>query len=120
MPLPPALAQLVAELNKAAQSYDGENSSATDYLSPYAPEARNLSRIAEQISDLLKPVEERIWTFIFQPSAIACASIAFSCGLLAPWPRPKMSAKELADLTNADEKLISMYTKSSLGTETAH
>jgi hypothetical protein len=109
MPLPPALAQLVAELNGAAQSYDDKSSSSTtDYISPYAPEARNLSKIAEQLSDLLKPVEERIWMFIFQPSAIACANIAVSCGLLAPWPKATMSAKELADLTNADEKLISM------------
>jgi hypothetical protein len=109
MPLPPALAHLVAELNTAAQNYDDKNTLSDDSLSPYAPEARALSKAAEQLSDLLKPVEEKIWMFIFQPSALACANIAFNCGLLAPWPKSRMSAEELADLTKADEKLISMY-----------
>ena len=107
MPLPPALASVLADLNTAAQNYDDKNDSDVECLSPYDPEARELSRIAEQLSELLKPAEERIWMFIFQPSALACANIAFNCGLLSVWPRPEMSARELAVLTGADEKLIS-------------
>lgn len=109
MPLPPALAHLVDELNTAAHKYDDKNISNDDYLSPNTPEARALCKAGEQISDLLKPVEEKIWMFIFQPSALACANIAFDCGLLASWPKPRMSAEELAALTKADEMLISMY-----------
>jgi hypothetical protein len=114
MPLPPALASLVAELNTAAQKYDDKNSCDDACLSPYSSEARQLTKTAEQLSDFLKPVEERIWMFIFQPSALACANIAFNCGLLAPWPKPRMSSRELAVLTNADEKLISMLSREGL------
>ena len=114
MPLPLALARLVAELNTAAQEYDDKNNCNDAYLSPYSSEARHLTKTAEQLSDFLKPVEERIWMFIFQPSAMACANIAFNCGLLAPWPKPRMSSQELAVLTNADEKLISRLSPKSL------
>lgn len=109
MPLPSALAHLVADLSAAAQRYGEKHGGEDVYLPLYAPEARDLSRAAEQISDFLKPVEERIWMFIFQPSAMACAVVAFNCGLLAPWPKPRMRAEELAVLTEADEKLISRF-----------
>lgn len=106
MPVPSALNALLTELNAAAKAYSDKNGSDEDKLSPYAPEARTLSRVAEELADLLKPVEEQIWTFIFQPSALACANIAFDCGLLAPWPKSEMSAQELAVFTGANEKLI--------------
>jgi hypothetical protein len=107
MPLPPALARLVADLNTAAQKYDSKNTANTDYLSPYTSEARDLSKIAEELADLLKPMEERIWTLIFGPSALVCVNVAFNCGLFSPWPHPEMSSKDLSVLTKTDEKLIS-------------
>jgi hypothetical protein len=109
MPLPSAVAVLLTELNTAADAYSDSSGSDTEHQSLYSPVARNLGRIAEELADLLKPMEERIWTFIFQPTALACANVAFDCGLLAPWPRVEMSAKELATFTGADEKLICKF-----------
>ena len=112
MPLPPDIARLLAEVNLAAQKYDDSNSAEEERLSLFSKEAQDISRFAEELSDLVKPVEDTLCKFINGASALACANIAIGCGLLAPWPSPNMSAKDLATLTKADEKLISKSNRS--------
>lgn len=44
--------------------------------------------------------------FALQNAVHPCYRAAGDCGILAKWPKETMSAKELADMSGADERLV--------------
>ncbi|KAH6672060.1 S-adenosyl-L-methionine-dependent methyltransferase [Halenospora varia] len=79
---------------------------ASTYLSPKVPNSspastskNDLLTAAKALVSALQDPDEEVWKFLLQPGAHACAIAAWKCGILAPWPKEIMTAKELAEMS---------------------
>ncbi|KAL1968076.1 hypothetical protein VTN77DRAFT_2206 [Rasamsonia byssochlamydoides] len=94
---------LVADINRAAETYTPEVN--PPYLST-ATSRHQLLAAARKLVTALEDPEEEVWRFVLQPGAHACAIAAWQCRLLAPWPKERMTAAELAGHVNVDQVLV--------------
>jgi hypothetical protein len=95
----------VEQVNAAAKacSADEEDSLASHTA---ATGRHKLFLAAKALVASLEDPEEEAWRFIMHNNADACLGAAGQCGILKPWAKELMSSKELASMTNADQKLI--------------
>jgi hypothetical protein len=96
------ISALVQEVNAAAQAY----SSSSSNTSSTSTSRHFLLAAARVLVSSLEDSEEEAWRFLLQPCAHACLTSAWQCGILDLWTKDVMTAKELAEKTTADERLV--------------
>jgi len=113
-PSPTELNTLLARINTLAQAYippstnsasPASNSLQQTFQTTSTPRHALLTAAKALVLSLSDP-EEEVWKFILQPNAHACLITAWECGILRVWEKERMSARELAVLGGADEKLV--------------
>lgn len=105
MSTPEHIKTLLADINRAAESYTPSAASA-EYWSTSSSRHQLLAAARKLVAALEDP-EEEVWRFVLQPGAHACAIAAWQCRLLGPWPKERMTVAELAEHANVDAILVS-------------
>ena len=95
---------LLKDLNKAAESYS-PSQNGTAYLATDTPRDKLLTAAKNLVTALEDPDEE-MYRFALQPCAHACAVVAWQRDILSPWPKERMTSKELAAHAHADPILV--------------
>jgi hypothetical protein len=94
---------LVTNINHAAETYTPVDAPSTAPTTP----RHELLAAAKKLVAALEDPEDEVWRFVLQPGAHACAITAWQCQLLAPWPKERMTAAELAEHGKIDRVLVS-------------
>ncbi|KAH8651839.1 S-adenosyl-L-methionine-dependent methyltransferase [Tricladium varicosporioides] len=97
------ISSLVTNLSVAASTY---LSSRVPNSSPTSTAKNDLIASINALLSALSNPDEEVWKFLLQPGAHACAISAWRCGILAPWPKESMTAKELSEMLRVNEKLV--------------
>jgi hypothetical protein len=100
------ISTLVEQVNAAVQAYSSPILDASLTFQSTATSRHSLLAAAKSLVTSLEDPEEEAWRFLLQPCAHACLTSAWQCGILNQWPKDVMTAKELAEKANADEKLV--------------
>lgn len=100
---------LITEVNRAADAYAATSSRPCEPRVSTATPRHALLKAAKKLVNAIEDPEEEVWRFVLQPTAHACAIAAWNCNLLAPWPKERMTAKELAEHVKADQVLVGEF-----------
>lgn len=83
----------------------GENYRASDKQIS-APERQALTNAAKDLLSALESPTAQAQRFALQPLAQASLCAAWKCGLVAAWPKDRMSAADLSEFTGAKGRLL--------------